>query len=971
MDPLWSGHLLQGILVSGLQLLLETTVKATLLLMIAGALTWSLRFCSAAARHAIWCVAVLGLVSLPWAIAIAPDWHVSLPWKNPQLSNRPTDGQQTTIRADVEPPTVIFSLPEKASITVSETSAAFVTDGASQGAAAWSAMELAAVAVCLLWAVGALMMALRLICGVLRLRRLAAKCTPIQDALWQSDLQLLSRELGRRKNVSLFSSHWTTVPLTWQAFRAAIVLPADFATWTSERRRIVLLHELGHVVRRDCLIQYLAQLACACYWYHPLVWLAVRRLYAEREQACDDVVLGRGVRPSEYAAELIEMVSTSCSPGPILAVRMGGAGRTEARVRAILDRSRGRRPLSAPVRLMGGLVGTLFVFCLATVCGKEQSAEANAMDGVAWQPPNAATSGPQVPQAATQTTATQPSADPREDRVAAAISQGLHFLSGQQQEDGSFARNGHGRNVGVGALAAQALLNADETAGVNAHAPQIDKFIRFLLTNADNRGLLLARDEPYTSAPMYGHGFATGFLSRAYSASRREPLLRGLTAAVELIVKSQHKSGSWRYLPVAPGDGDISVTSCQLLALAAARQAGIEIPQATLDRGVQFVKRCQNQNGGFRYLRDGGGPSAAPRSAAALAVLFALDDPAAPETQRALTYALAQLPGAARGPNDPVFFLYEQYYAAQVMRKAGGAASARWRQSITEQLLDSQRADGSWPDTVGPIYGTALACLILQGLPKAEEPRGDASSMPVQPNAVFDAEIEPGWGHLKGRFIYDGPAPAPGRIVMTPPIANQPLTDESLLVDAETSGIANVVVYLRTKAVAVHPAYQQFSPAVKLTLAGGRVRPHIASIRLDQRLRIQNLDAVAYNLNLAPLLDKADNPLLPPGNVFERPAFKRSQTIPQPISCNIHPWLKSYILPRDNPYVAITDDREGRFEIRNLPAGELEFQIWHERVGYLAAKPEWRTGKFKLTIVSGQTADLGAVHVDPQLFQRK
>jgi hypothetical protein len=198
----------------------------------------------------------------------------------------------------------------------------------------------------------------------------------------------------------------------------------------------------------------------------------------------------------------------------------------------------------------------------------------------------------------------------------------------------------------------------------------------------------------------------------------------------------------------------------------------------------------------------------------------------------------------------------------------------------------------------------------------------------------------------------------------------QRLVDESLLVHPETGGIANVVVYLRTKQAEVHPDYQQAPPAVKLVLTGGRVKPHVASITLDQRLRIQNLDVVAYSINLAPLLETADNPLLQPGNLFERAEFTRSQPIPQPISCNIHPYLRSYILPRDNPYVAITDDLDGRFEIRNLPAGEHQFQVWHERIGYLAAKPEWISGRFMVSILPGETVDLGAILVDPALFNR-
>ena len=121
------------------------------------------------------------------------------------------------------------------------------------------------------------------------------------------------------------------------------MVPADADTWDEDRRRAVLLHELAHIARRDCLTQMLSAIACAVYWVHPAVWYVARRLRIEREVACDDRVLAAGAHAPNYAGHLLELAYTwSGRRAPALVVGMAGSKKLEGRMRAVLDSTRNR-----------------------------------------------------------------------------------------------------------------------------------------------------------------------------------------------------------------------------------------------------------------------------------------------------------------------------------------------------------------------------------------------------------------------------------------------------------------------------------------------------------------------------------------------------------------------------------------------------------------------------------------------------
>ena len=167
---------------------------------------------------------------------------------------------------------------------------------------------------------------------------------------------------------------------------------------------------------------------------------------------------------------------------------------------------------------------------------------------------------------------------------------------------------------------------------------------------------------------MYGHAFALMFLAECQKAAPKDEIKEKIDRAVKLIVKSQNKEGGWRYLP-KPGDADLSVTVTQLMALAAVRDAGVDVPKEVIDRAIDYVKKSQNDDGGFRYLLQGG-TSGFARSAAAVTALYrAGADGDREEVRKGYDY-VAKFPAGETIGQPEVFYFYGHYYAAQVMSHA-------------------------------------------------------------------------------------------------------------------------------------------------------------------------------------------------------------------------------------------------------------------------------------------------------------
>jgi squalene cyclase len=303
--------------------------------------------------------------------------------------------------------------------------------------------------------------------------------------------------------------------------------------------------------------------------------------------------------------------------------------------------------------------------------------------------------------------------------VAAAIDRGLEFLARTQNRDGSWRTNGGGGGypVAMTGLAGMAVLCSGSTPTRGKYWRQLRRATEFLLGTQQSNGLFNVPDEGQS---MYGHGFATLFLSQVHGMEEdqrhQERLHAALSRAVRLIASAQSRAGGWNYTPNSGDEGSVTVT--QMQALRACRNAGIAVPIDVVKRGVQYIAKSANPDGGISY-RIGMSGSRPAITAAAVAVLYSAgryDDPMA---VKALAYAKRMLPVGDGGQGHAY---YAHLYLAQALYYDGGKDWEVYYQRMTRWLLKHQQTDGSWMgDGVGTTYGTAIALIVMQ-LPYAMVP---------------------------------------------------------------------------------------------------------------------------------------------------------------------------------------------------------------------------------------------------------
>lgn len=368
-----------------LALLALATAKATLLLAFAALLCFTFRRLSASTRHLVWATALCASLLLPflsaikmWELPILPARMLAI---GAPAANELNEDDKTLVTSEADvtrrlsPPVEAgeaiqkYALPTRADFSVERLPArntpvapvAPQKDSTSLPASLWPQLVNVALA---MWVAGLLLFVLKLLAGFTATTLLTRRAVKFTDPALTGLFASLLVEVNLKSTVRLLRSERTSMPIVYGILRPAVLLPAEAETWSEERQRMVLLHELTHVTRRDCLTQLLAQLACAFYWFNPFIWFAARRLRVEREQACDDYVLSIGTKPSDYANHLLEIARSMQERSifewsQITSVAMARRSQLEGRLLAILSKENKRGAMSRAVAM--GLVALICV----------------------------------------------------------------------------------------------------------------------------------------------------------------------------------------------------------------------------------------------------------------------------------------------------------------------------------------------------------------------------------------------------------------------------------------------------------------------------------------------------------------------------------------------------------------------------------------------------------------------------------
>ncbi len=323
---------------------------------------------SASMRHALWVAAFVGVLALPLAARFMPSLELPLlpaaeQTRLPAPQPAQMDSSSAAPRASATPINLTPSVAARASAaSAPEThETPWIASLVPITSLGWAFIA---------WlAIGAGLVG-RYLLGLAIVSRITRRATEMRDGRWLDALDVATATLGIVETPRLVVSPDVSMPFTCGFMRATLVVPESAEEWSDERIDVVLRHELAHVARRDCLVQAMTQAALAVYWFHPLAWVGARHLRAERERACDDLVLATGTRGTTYAEHLLDIArsaATDSSPLAAAALAMARPSELEGRLLAILDPRRERGRASRRRILQVAAIAVVVIAPLASV----------------------------------------------------------------------------------------------------------------------------------------------------------------------------------------------------------------------------------------------------------------------------------------------------------------------------------------------------------------------------------------------------------------------------------------------------------------------------------------------------------------------------------------------------------------------------------------------------------------------------
>ena len=389
--------------------LADAVVKASLVLGAAALMSVILRRASAALRHLVWTLALCSALFLPVVSLMLPKWQLQL-----VTIASPAAAVETTVTAPATEPAVaaVAEAPRLGRDGNAHPTPASTPAPGSRPA--WLPSISWQTALLGIWLLGAITILGRIVVGLIAVRFVSRRTQLVTDADWLPMAMDLAEEMGVSSRLRFLRSGRASMPVATGLFRPSVIMPADADTWSENRLRVVLLHELAHVRRRDCLTHVLAQAACAFYWFNPLAWLAVKRARAERERACDDLVLACGTRGSEYADLLLEMARVL--RGDRFPALLGGASlamahrsQLEGRLMAILDP---RVPRSGLTRTRAAAVFAVALCTVAPLAALQPWTSHTEITTDADRSAETVSTTPEPPDSAAASIVTQPQVQP-------------------------------------------------------------------------------------------------------------------------------------------------------------------------------------------------------------------------------------------------------------------------------------------------------------------------------------------------------------------------------------------------------------------------------------------------------------------------------------------------------------------------------------------------------------------------------